>query len=106
MAARAAATTASNIMFLVEYNREDKCIGMKIVINGVAAAGNSTAVKAIRNVEDGQVTIYETDEHTSCPGSGLPYYIGDEVEDIGELIPKVAAFFKSKYNSKQPHRHV
>ncbi len=79
------------------------CIGMKIVINGVAAAGTSTVVKAIRKVGDAQVTIYETDEHISCSGSGLPYYIGDEVEDIGELIPKVTAFFKSKYNSKQPH---
>lgn len=79
---------------------------MKIVINGVAAAGTSTAVKAIRNVEGAQVTIYETDEHISCSDSGLPYYISDEVEDIGELIPKVTAFFKSKYNSTQPHGRV
>ncbi len=79
---------------------------MKIVINGAAAAGTSTAAKAIKNVEDAQVTIYETDEQISCSGSGLPYYIGDEVEDIGELIPKVTAFFKSKYNSIQPHRRV
>ncbi len=79
---------------------------MKIVVNGAAAAGTSAAAKAIRNVEDAQITIYETEEHFSSSGSGLPYYIGGEGEDIGELIPKVTAFFKSKCSNTQPHRHV
>ncbi len=79
---------------------------MKVVVIGETAAGTSAAAKAVRNDEGTQITIYETDEHFSSSGSGLPYYIGGEAEDIGELIPKVTAFFKSKYKSTQPHRHV
>lgn len=71
---------------------------MKIVIIGAVAAGTSAAAKARRNDEDAQITIYEMDEHISYSGCGLPYYIGGEVEGIGELVPRDAAFFKDKYN--------
>ncbi len=71
---------------------------MKIVIIGAVAAGTSAAAKARRNDEDAQITVYEMDEHISYSGCGLPYYIGGEVGDIGELVPRDAAFFKSKYN--------
>jgi NADPH-dependent 2,4-dienoyl-CoA reductase/sulfur reductase-like enzyme len=79
---------------------------MKIVIAGTAAAGTSPEAKAVRYDEDAQITVYETDEHISCSGSSLPYYIGGEAEDISELIPKVTAFFKSKYSSTQPFKRV
>ena len=78
---------------------------MKIIIIGAVAAGTSAAAKARRNDEDAQITIYEMDEHISYSGCGLPYYIGGEVEDIGELIPRDAAFFKSKYNVDILTRH-
>ena len=78
---------------------------MKIAIIGAVAAGTSAAAKARRNDEDAQITVYEMDEHISYSGCGLPYYIGGEVGDIGELIPRDAAFFKSKYNVDILTRH-
>ncbi len=78
---------------------------MKIAIIGAVAAGTSAAAKARRNDEDAQITVYEMDEHISYSGCGLPYYIGGEVGDIGELIPRNAAFFKSKYNVDILTRH-
>lgn len=71
---------------------------MKIAIIGAVAAGTSAAAKARRNDENARITIYEMDEHISYSGCGLPYYIGGEVANIDDLIPRDAAFFKSKYN--------
>lgn len=71
---------------------------MKIVIIGGVAAGTSAAAKARRNDEQAEIRIYEKDTDISYSACGLPFFIGGEVEDIDELTPRDAAFFKSKYN--------
>lgn len=71
---------------------------MRILIIGSVAAGTSAAAKARRNNDKAEIIIYEKDEDISYSGCGLPYYIGGEIEDIGELIPRDSMFFKNKYN--------
>jgi NADPH-dependent 2,4-dienoyl-CoA reductase/sulfur reductase-like enzyme/rhodanese-related sulfurtransferase len=71
---------------------------MRILIIGAVAAGTSAAAKARRNDDKAEIVIYEKDKDISYSGCGLPYYIGGEIEDIGELTPRDAAFFKKKYN--------
>lgn len=71
---------------------------MRILVIGAVAAGTSAAAKARRNDENAEIIIYEKDQNISYSGCGLPYYIGDEIEDIDELTPRDPAFFKSKYN--------
>lgn len=71
---------------------------MKIIIIGAVAAGTSAGAKARRNTEEASITIYERDEFISYSGCGMPYYIGDEVEDIDSLVPRSPDFFKKKYN--------
>jgi NADPH-dependent 2,4-dienoyl-CoA reductase/sulfur reductase-like enzyme/rhodanese-related sulfurtransferase len=71
---------------------------MKILIIGAVAAGTSAAAKARRNNEDAEIKIYEMDSDISYSACGLPYYIGTEVERREQLVPRNAAFFKSKYN--------
>lgn len=71
---------------------------MRILVIGAVAAGTSAAAKARRNDDHAEIIIYEKDKDISYSGCGLPYYIGGEVEDIGELIPREPAFFKKKYN--------
>lgn len=71
---------------------------MKILIIGAVAAGTSAAAKARRNNEDAEIKIYEMDSDISYSACGLPYYIGDEIESREQLVPRNAAFFKSKYN--------
>lgn len=71
---------------------------MRILIIGAVAAGTSAAAKARRNDDDAEITIYERDRDISYSGCGLPYYIGGEVANIEELIPRDAAFFQKKYN--------
>ena len=71
---------------------------MKIVIIGGVAAGTSAAAKARRNNEDAQIKIFDADKDVSYSGCGLPYYIGTEIEDREQLVPRDAKFFKQKYN--------
>ncbi|GAA0176656.1 FAD-dependent oxidoreductase [Clostridium sediminicola] len=71
---------------------------MRILIIGAVAAGTSAAAKARRNDDGAEIVIYEMDKDISYSGCGLPYYIGGEIEDIGELTPRDSAFFKKKYN--------
>ena len=71
---------------------------MKILIIGAVAAGTSAAAKARRNNEDAEIKIYEMDSDISYSACGLPYYIGAKVESREQLVPRDAAFFKSKYN--------
>lgn len=71
---------------------------MNIVIIGGVAAGTSAAAKARRNNEDAQITIFDADQDVSYSGCGLPYYIGTEIEEREQLVPRNAQFFKQKYN--------
>jgi NADPH-dependent 2,4-dienoyl-CoA reductase/sulfur reductase-like enzyme/rhodanese-related sulfurtransferase len=71
---------------------------MRILVIGAVAAGTSAAAKARRNDDDAEIVIYEKDKDISYSGCGLPYYIGGEIEDIGELTPRDPIFFKKKYN--------
>ena len=70
---------------------------MRIVIIGAVAAGTSAGAKARRNNDFAEIIIYEKDRDISYSGCGLPYYIGGEIEDIGELTPRDSAFFKKNY---------
>ena len=71
---------------------------MRLIVIGAVAAGTSAAAKARRNDDNAEIVIYEKDKDISYSGCGLPYYIGKEIEDIGELTPRDSAFFKKKYN--------
>lgn len=78
---------------------------MKIRIIGAVAAGTSAGAKARRNRDDADILIYEKGSHISYSGCGLPYYIGDAIEDIEELTPRDPAFFRKKYNIDIKTRH-
>lgn len=71
---------------------------MKIIIIGAVAAGTSAAAKARRNNEEATIVIYERDSFISYSSCGMPYFIGGEIDNDDELIPRNSDFFKSKYN--------
>lgn len=71
---------------------------MRIIIIGAVAAGTSAAAKARRNTEEADIIIYEKDSFISYSGCGMPYYIGDIVENADELSPRTPEYFKHKYN--------
>lgn len=77
----------------------------RILIIGAVAAGTSAAAKARRNDEDAEIVVYERDDLVSWSGCGLPYWIGGAVEDLEELIPRDAAYFRSRYGVDMRVRH-
>ena len=78
---------------------------MKVVIIGAVAGGTSAGAKIRRNDENSEIKIYDMDYDISYSGCGLPYYIGEEIEDRDELTPRNAEFFKKKYNIDVLRRH-
>ncbi len=71
---------------------------MKIIVIGAVAAGTSAAAKARRNDDHAEIVIYERDNYISYSGCGMPYFIGDEIDEINPLTPRDPKFFKKKYN--------
>lgn len=78
---------------------------MKVVIIGAVAGGTSAAAKIRRNDENAEIKIFDMDYDISYSGCGLPYYIGEEIRDRDDLVPRNAEFFKKKYNVDVFRRH-
>lgn len=71
---------------------------MKIVIVGGVAAGASTAARARRLSEDAEIVILERGEHISFANCGLPYHIGGEIKDRGDLLIVTPKNLKDNFN--------
>lgn len=71
---------------------------VRLLVIGAVAAGTSAAAKARRNREDLEIVIYEKDRYISYSGCGMPYYVGGDLTDFKELVPRDTEYFKKKYN--------
>lgn len=71
---------------------------MKIIVIGSVASGTSVAAKARRNTEEAEIVVYDQGKDISYSVCGIPYQIGGEVEELSELTPRNAAWFKKRYN--------
>ncbi|GAA5481171.1 FAD-dependent oxidoreductase [Haloferula sargassicola] len=58
---------------------------IRIVIIGGVAGGASAAARARRHSESARITVIERGPDVSFANCGLPYHIGGEIEDRGEL---------------------
>jgi len=59
---------------------------VRIVIVGGVAAGMSTAARARRLDESAEIVVFERDEYVSFANCGLPYHIGEVIEDRDRLL--------------------
>ena len=71
---------------------------MKIVIIGSVAGGTSVAAKARRNDGEAEIKIYDMDRDISYSGCGLPYYIGEDYIERGNLTPRDPKWFKKRFD--------
>ncbi len=70
----------------------------KIVIVGGVAGGAGTAARMRRLEEDAQIILLEKGDYISFANCGLPYYIGDEIEDRDDLLVMTVAGMKERFD--------
>jgi NADPH-dependent 2,4-dienoyl-CoA reductase/sulfur reductase-like enzyme/rhodanese-related sulfurtransferase len=59
---------------------------MKVVVVGGVAGGMSFAARARRLAEDAEIVVLERDPYVSYANCGLPYHLGGEIPDRGDLL--------------------
>jgi len=69
-----------------------------LVVIGGTAAGMSAAARARRGDPSLPITVFERSGHITYGSCGLPYYIGDEIKDIHDLIVYKPEYMKKERN--------
>lgn len=70
----------------------------KIIIIGGVAGGASTAARLRRLDENVDIIMVEKGEYISFANCGLPYYIGETIDERGKLIVQTVEEMSSKFN--------
>jgi NADPH-dependent 2,4-dienoyl-CoA reductase/sulfur reductase-like enzyme/rhodanese-related sulfurtransferase len=71
---------------------------MKLVIVGGVAGGASTAARARRLSEEAEIIVLERGPHVSFANCGLPYHVGGEIPERGELLLQTPQSLRSRFN--------
>ncbi len=76
----------------------DFTMGKKVIIVG-GVAGGATAAARLRRVDDeAEIIIFEKGEYISFANCGLPYYIGDVIQDRKKLLLQTPTAMKKRFN--------
>jgi len=78
---------------------------MKVVIVGGVAVGASAAARIRRLDETAEIIVFERSGYVSYANCGLPYYIGDTIEDPDALTLQTPARFFSRFRVRVNVRH-
>lgn len=70
----------------------------KVLIVGGVAGGASAAARLRRLDEEAEIIMFERDEHISFANCGLPYYIGETIEDREDLLIQTPESMKDRFN--------
>jgi len=72
--------------------------GPRILIVGGVAGGASCAARARRLSEKAEIVIFERGPHVSFANCGLPYHVGDVIEEEEHLIIARPDLFRQRFN--------
>ncbi|MBQ3598567.1 MAG: FAD-dependent oxidoreductase, partial [Clostridia bacterium] len=70
---------------------------MKVVIVGGVAGGATAAARIRRLDEQAEIVVFERSGYISYANCGLPYYIGDVIEDPEDLTLQTPESFYSRF---------
>jgi len=73
-------------------------VSKKVLIVGGVAGGATAAARLRRLDENAQIIMFEKGEYISFANCGLPYYIGDVIEDRDELTLQTPESFHKRFN--------
>ena len=71
---------------------------MKYLIIGGVAGGASAAARLRRLSEDAEIIMFEKGEHISYANCGMPYYIGNTIEERKRLFVQTPVSFGNRYD--------
>jgi len=72
-------------------------MSVKIIIIGGVAGGATAAARARRLNEQAEIILFERGEFISFANCGLPYFIGEKIEDRDELLVTTVKDFTARY---------
>ena len=78
---------------------------MKVVIVGGVAGGATAAARIRRLDEQAEIVVFERSGFVSYANCGLPYYIGDVIEDPDALTLQTPESFFSRFRVTMKVRH-
>jgi len=70
----------------------------KIVIVGGVAGGATCAARLRRLNEDSEIIMFEKGEYISFANCGLPYFIGNTIEERDDLLLQTPESFRARFN--------
>jgi len=70
---------------------------MKVLIVGGVAGGASAAARLRRVDEEAEIILFEKGEHISFANCGLPYYIGEVIEEKEKLLVQTPEKMKERF---------
>ncbi|MBO3763223.1 MAG: FAD-dependent oxidoreductase [Candidatus Brockarchaeota archaeon] len=70
----------------------------KVVVIGGGAAGMASAASARRVNKDAKITVIEASKYVSYGSCGIPYYLGNLVDDVSKLVTYTPEQFKKERN--------
>jgi len=71
---------------------------MKVLIVGGVAGGMSAATRLRRLREDAEIIIFEQGPHVSYANCGLPYHVGEVIEQESSLLLQTPKSLKDRFN--------
>ena len=71
---------------------------MKVIIVGGVAGGATAAARIRRKSEEAEIILIEKGKYISYANCGLPYYIGDVIEDRDRLFVQTPEKFGNRFN--------
>ncbi len=78
---------------------------MKVVIVGGVAGGATAAARIRRLNEQARIVVFERSGYISYANCGLPYYIGDVIEDPEDLTLQTPESFFDRFRVEMKVRH-
>ena len=78
---------------------------MKVVIVGGVAVGATAAARIRRLDESAEITVFERSGYISYANCGLPYHIGDVIEDPEDLTLQTPESFFTRFRVNMKVRH-
>jgi NADPH-dependent 2,4-dienoyl-CoA reductase/sulfur reductase-like enzyme/peroxiredoxin family protein/rhodanese-related sulfurtransferase/TusA-related sulfurtransferase len=73
-------------------------MGQKVLIVGGVAGGASTAARLRRVDEEAQIIMFERGDYISFANCGLPYYIGEAIEEREALLVQTPEGMGQRFN--------